>query len=688
VAGSPYHLCPRSKIVPSGKFNRSVRGTQGGKVEKKHGVQGWVLFVIVGALALAAGLVFAAPGGQPALAMGPAIVEMQQDASLPTSLQAAAPYTTLVDVQIDAPTTLDPHWLYDTASQRAVAQVYETLLMQKREDPAAYIPLLATGWTISADAQIYTFTIRSGVGFHEGGTLEPHDVAYSFWRGLLQDRDSGPAWTLLWPLLSVNAVDEIPGDDLAKCQVVKDAITYSDAGGTVTFHLDRPFSPFLDILAYTLGSVLDQEWMAANGGWAGDCANWRDYYNPPAGDSILYDQMNGTGPFRLVHWTAGEVELARYDGYWRQEPAWPGGPNGLAALETVRLQFVPDWDTRRDMLISGEADTIYVPGTNITELNPLVWGIYEGPEDQVPTLVNPQTGILRLFKDLPQSTQTPLLFCYAVNTDTNPYIGSGALDGDGIPPDFFTDLHVRKAFNYAMDWTVVISEVYGGEAIQSRGPIPEGMLGYNDLQPVYAHSPSSGTVEFQQAWGGDVWTQGFSFTVAYNEGNVPWQRMLETLAQNLAAINPAFRVNVISLPLPDLYGAVFTKRIPMFPAGWSEDYHHPHDWVQPYLHSSGSFGWYQTFPAAMAAPFDLKVDECVELTDPAAAQTCYEELQNMSYMEAAAMWGVQPIGRHYERTEVRGYYFNPARQIYYYALSKGVPPSVVYLPVILRNSVP
>ena len=30
----------------------------------------------------------------------------------------------------------------------------------------------------------------------------------------------------------------------------------------------------------------------------------------------------------------------------------------------------------------------------------------------------------------------------------NPYLGSNKLDGDGIPADFFQDVHIRKAFAY------------------------------------------------------------------------------------------------------------------------------------------------------------------------------------------------------------------------------------------------
>ena len=45
-------------------------------------------------------------------------------------------------------------------------------------------------------AMTYTFKIREGVTFHEGGTLEPHDLAYSIWRGMIQDRAGGPQWMI------------------------------------------------------------------------------------------------------------------------------------------------------------------------------------------------------------------------------------------------------------------------------------------------------------------------------------------------------------------------------------------------------------------------------------------------------------------------------------------------------------
>ncbi len=45
--------------------------------------------------------------------------------------------------------------------------------------------MLADEWSISDDGLTYTFHIREGVKFHKGGTLEPHDVAYTFHRNML-----------------------------------------------------------------------------------------------------------------------------------------------------------------------------------------------------------------------------------------------------------------------------------------------------------------------------------------------------------------------------------------------------------------------------------------------------------------------------------------------------------------------
>jgi len=63
------------------------------------------------------------------------------------------------------------------------------------------------------------------------------------------------------------------------------------------------------------------------------------------------------------------------------------------------------------------------------------------------------------------------------------YLGSNKLDGNGAPPTFFDDVHIRRGFAYAFDWDAVINEIYQGEAVQSTGLALVGMPGYDPDDP-------------------------------------------------------------------------------------------------------------------------------------------------------------------------------------------------------------
>ena len=45
--------------------------------------------------------------------------------------------------------------------------------------------------------------------FHAGGTLEPHDAAYSIQRVMLRDSSGGPSWMFLRPMLNVSAIRDL-----------------------------------------------------------------------------------------------------------------------------------------------------------------------------------------------------------------------------------------------------------------------------------------------------------------------------------------------------------------------------------------------------------------------------------------------------------------------------------------------
>jgi len=72
---------------------------------------------------------------------------------------------------------------------------------------------------------------------------------------------------------------------------------------------------------------------------------------------------------------------------------------------------------------------------------------------------------------VPQLSVSAALFCQQVNPEANPNIGSGELDGEGIPADFFSDVHVRRAFLHAFD-----RDTYAQDVWNDRVVIPSSFL--------------------------------------------------------------------------------------------------------------------------------------------------------------------------------------------------------------------
>lgn len=90
------------------------------------------------------------------------------------------------------PESLDPSWTYETAGSAVENNIYEGVVWFNKDNTSEFVPILSTGWEVNEAGDQWVFNIRDGVTFHEGGTLEPHDIAYSLQRGLLQDRIDGP----------------------------------------------------------------------------------------------------------------------------------------------------------------------------------------------------------------------------------------------------------------------------------------------------------------------------------------------------------------------------------------------------------------------------------------------------------------------------------------------------------------
>ncbi|MGC9529104.1 MAG: ABC transporter substrate-binding protein [Candidatus Bipolaricaulaceae bacterium] len=345
---------------------------------------------------------------------------------------------------------------------------------------------------------------------------------------------------------SMDAVDEVT------LIAVHDALAEKIIAGegTVQIVLDKPFPAALGILALPFGSsILDMEWAVAQGAWPGTADSWIDYFKPALEEDPLFAVENGSGPFAVEEWNRAEKKLVlkRFAGYWA----------GPAKLERVVLRSVPEWTTRLLQLEAGDADVVAAPVEFLEEL--------EAKEG------------IQVIRGLPMVSTTNVFFLWPVRPDS-PAIGSGELDGEGVPPDFFADIDVRKGFCYAMDYEALIDQIHLGSTIRARGPIVKGIMGYHEDSPVYELDLDKAAEHFKRAHGGELWQRGFKLTGYYIAGITSWQSALQILQQNLARINPKFRLEVQGLQwsaFADLLWGGADPGAALVVCNWGPDYSDP-----------------------------------------------------------------------------------------------------------------
>ena len=103
-----------------------------------------------------------------------------------------------------APAHFDVHQSGTVANIGAQSPMYDTLIRRHPKDGQTIIPDLAWKWDISPDGKRYTFYLRKGVKFHDGGDLTSEDVKATY------DRIAHPPKGIVIPRTPLfSAVSEI-----------------------------------------------------------------------------------------------------------------------------------------------------------------------------------------------------------------------------------------------------------------------------------------------------------------------------------------------------------------------------------------------------------------------------------------------------------------------------------------------
>ena len=523
---------------------------------------------------------------------------------------------TFTTVSIGDPQELDPAHAYDTASGAVIMNAYETLVWYERERTDKLKPMLATevptqaNGGISPDGLTYTFNIRQGVKFHDGSTLTADDVVFSIKRLVVMNLADGPAW-MYTEILNESGIQKID--------------QY-----TVQFTLTESAPRFLSIMAYNAAAILSQNWVASRG--CGD---------PIEGvpcENIERDTM-GTGPYKFVKWVPDQYVLMEYHpDYWAgwsaSDRKAQGYPDGF--IKTVYMKKNNDKDSRILELLAGDADFAYVPIADRDK-------------------IDGKDGI-RIMEGQPTFSMGFIGF----NQDIQNW-------GQTAPSsDFFADINVRKAFCYSFPYQQFITDELDDHALKPKGPVPAGMLGYNENGPEYELDLEQAEYYFKEA---GVWDTGFTLTVYYNSGNTARENGLLMLENTIESLNAKFDLVVQGLEWPDYLDKFIQSEMPLFFLGWAPDYADPHDYVQPFLHSNGHFPYYLSY---QNDELDQLIMDAARETDDATRIQLYADIIDLEHDEAIYIWTHQGITFHVERDWVDGWYSNPMYGgTYYYSLSKG-----------------
>jgi peptide/nickel transport system substrate-binding protein len=575
---------------------------------------------------------------------------------IPASAQIVNDPYELVVATIHEPDTVDPAWAYDATSQELIFNVYETLLFYDRESVEESVPMLATDWEISDDGLTYTFEIREGVKFHNGETLTTEDVEYSFERIMVQDRIGGPVWMLYEPLLGcwhANLSDPQWGEKI-------DDAVQSNATH-VWFNLPKPYAPFLRILCQSWSSIVNKHFCVEHGDWPGTWDNWQDYHNSDV-DSPLDDPepvMCGTGPYMFDYWQHGlEWSAVKFNDYWG---GWPA-PGARGYVERVTSKSLFDWETRKTGFLNGYLDVVCVSRENINE-------------------VFSQRGI-RCVYPLTQLEWAGVLFNHDISFP-NPYLRPpqymeldyGRLDENGIPPDFFGDVHVRKGFAYSMNYTEFLQTALCGEGTYPGTPAIEGLPFRNPEQEKYEFNPAKAEEHFKKAWNGQLWNTGFKLPIGYRS-YLPGQKVIcEMLKANVESLNPRFHIEALEYYyIGDPADPMEFARInSLFFPSWIADYPDLSCFFYNFMHSEGGYTEYQRYRNVAV---DALIEEGLHTLNETRRREIYYELQRVYFEECPGVGLYQRLKRHWERTWVQGWYHNPAYPgLYFYHLWKeGLPP--------------
>ena len=238
-----------------------------------------------------------------------------------TAAQSQTPPDTLVMAwTLDEFITLDPAAVAEQVPIEVVENMCDPLLQMDVDDPSVVRPSVAESWSISEDAQTYTFTIRQGMTFPSGNPVTAEDVAWSL-RRVLQLNLANASQLTEWGW-TAEAADE-------------DFVALDDR--TLRIQVPQPYAPSLMLNVFTkrVSSTLDRALLLEH------------ETDGDLGNGWLSTRSACVGPYSLETWLANETVILAAN-----EDHWQGAPE----MQRIIIRHVPEAGAQRLLLERGDID--------------------------------------------------------------------------------------------------------------------------------------------------------------------------------------------------------------------------------------------------------------------------------------------------------------------------------------------
>lgn len=478
--------------------------------------------------------------------------------------------TLRIPMQTNGPESLDPVSGSTTYENRAVSQVYETLLQYKYlvRDPFELEPQLLTKMPeISEDGTVWDFELRDDVYFHDseafpggkGRKLVSEDVFYS-WKRLADPAHRLENWWLITGV--IKGFNEYKDEQVARV----------DAGES--FDYDAPVEGFEVLDDRRFRVILNQpdyqfKWKLAMFQLSIVPREAVEFF----GDAIAGNPV-GTGPFMLRRPSdlvrGKQITFHRNPEY--REEYFPSEAGSSDPDIDQRVRAIADASKgQRLPLVDRLEFTFFV------EDNPMWLEFKAGNKDFTTTpdfgyeeAFDVTTGKLKRaweFRGV-NYTKVPLLdFIFRGFNMEDDFIG-------GYTPE---KIALRKAIHLSIDYDEINKAYYNGLNVIYDGPIPPGMDGY----PADGRAPGAPRGPDYDAAREELRKAGFTIGADgkvtdlppiefYTSSGATSQKHTQLIQRNLS--NVGIELNPRFVDFTTLIQAVNNKKAPMFSFAWGSDY--------------------------------------------------------------------------------------------------------------------